>query len=71
MTTIFPGYVKTAITDAAPDVRRPAPLVPSVAEMVRVIDAERAKGYVPAWPWALLQAPMRFFPIGVIRRLGG
>ena len=71
VTTIFPGYVKTALTDAAPDTPRPAPLVSSVAEMVRAIDAERPKAYVPSRPWSALSLLMRAVPLGVLRRFGG
>ncbi len=71
VSTVFPGYIKTAITDADPSIRRPAPLAPATAQLVRAVDAERPKAYVPTLPWAVLSVPMRFLPLSVIRRFGG
>lgn len=71
VTTLFPGYIKTAMTDADPSIARPAPLASATAELVRVVDAERARAYVPAWPWAPLSVAMRVMPGGVLRQLGG
>ena len=71
VTTLFPGYIKTAMTDADPSIARPAPLGPATAELVRAVDAERATAYVPAWPWAALSVPMRALPLAAIRSLSG
>lgn len=71
VTTLFPGYIKTAMTDADPSIARPAPLAPATAELMRAVDAERAKAYVPAWPWAALSVAMRVMPVGVLRQFGG
>jgi short-subunit dehydrogenase len=71
VTTVYPGYIRTGMTDASGDSGRAAPLGPATAELVRVIEAERARAFVPAWPWVPLSAVMRFVPLGAFRRLGG
>ncbi len=71
VTTLFPGYVETEMTQGGRRDRRLAPLGPATAELVRVVESERAKAYVPAWPWAPLSVVMRVIPAGLLRRLGG
>lgn len=71
VTTVFPGYVATEMTEGNPADRRLAPLGSATAELVRVVEAERAKAYVPAWPWTLLSLVMKYVPLGAFRRLGG
>lgn len=71
VTTVFPGYIETEMTEGNPSNRRMAPLGPATAEMVRVIEAERSKAYVPAWPWTPLSVVMKYMPLGAFRRMGG
>lgn len=71
VTTVFPGYIQTAMTDGGPPRRWLAPLAPATAELVRAVDAERAKAYIPAWPWTALSVAMRLAPLGAFRRMGG
>ncbi len=71
VTTLFPGYIETEMTEGGPNHRLLAPLGPATAELVGVIEAERGKAYVPAWPWTPLSVVMRVIPSGLLRRLGG
>ena len=71
VTTLFPGYVETEMTQGGRRNRRLAPLGPATAEFVRVVESERAKAYVPLWPWAPLSVVMRVMPSGLLRRFGG
>ena len=71
VTSLHPGYIKTAMTEANPELRLAAPLESATAELVRVVEEERPRAYVPAWPWAPLSLVMKYMPLGVFRRLGG
>ena len=71
VTSLHPGYIKTPMTEANPELRLAAPLESATAELVRVMEEERPRAYVPAWPWAPLSLVMKYAPLGVFRRLGG
>lgn len=71
VTTVFPGYISTAMTEGGPSRPFMAPLVSATAELVAAVETERAKAYVPAWPWTALSLLMRTAPLRAFRRLGG
>jgi hypothetical protein len=41
-----------------------------VAAMVAAIEAEKAKAYVPAWPWVPVGLAMRVVPASLLSRMG-
>jgi len=67
VTTLVPGYIRSEMNT------RPRPFIvdtaPGVAAMVRVIEARRARAYVPRWPWALLAPLFRILPPSLVRKL--
>ena len=71
VTTLFPGYIATEMTEGSPNHRLLAPLGPATADLVKIVDAERARAYVPVWPWAPLSVVMRALPLRALRRMGG
>ncbi|MGO1002951.1 SDR family oxidoreductase [Lysobacter sp. CA196] len=71
VSTIFPGYIRTEMNDQAP--ARQTPYIIDEATgcrlLVRAIDRESAKAYVPWWPWALLGWLMKRLPLSWVAKL--
>ena len=69
--SIHPGYIRT---DMVGHFSRPlltAGLERGTRAIVRAIEQERARAYVPALPWAALAVPMKLVPLGLFRRVAG
>lgn len=69
VTAIYPGYIKTSMLDADPNVKFAVDVVTGTEQIVAAIDREPARAYVPAWPWNLLAVGMKLFPLAVFRRI--
>lgn len=69
VTTIHPGYIRTPLTEADPNLKWAADVVTGTAAIIEAIEAEPARAYVPRNPWALAALPMRVLPMRVFRRL--
>ena len=70
VTTVFPGYIESEMT------RRTAGRTPLIASaeagaraLVKAIEREPAKAYVPSWPWTPLSLLVRALPTSVFRRI--
>jgi NAD(P)-dependent dehydrogenase (short-subunit alcohol dehydrogenase family) len=71
VSTIHPGYIRTAINVSNPQVKFARSLETGSRALVDAIDREPAKAYVPRVPWSLFSMPMRLLPLGLIRRMTG
>jgi short-subunit dehydrogenase len=64
---IYPGYIQSDIGGGGP---RNRPFIVDTATgvraMVRAIERERPRAYVPWWPWAPIAFVMRFLPLAVL-----
>ncbi|MDE1145523.1 MAG: SDR family oxidoreductase [Azospirillaceae bacterium] len=69
VTTLFPGYIRTELNAGAK--RLPFAIDGELGSrlLVRAIEREPAKAYVPAWPWALLAPVMKVLPLSVVAKL--
>ena len=69
VTTLLPGYIESEMTGSK---EGGTPLLAGtergVREMVKAIERETAKAYVPRWPWLPLSLVMRLLPAGLLRR---
>lgn len=69
VTTLYPGYIRTAINEQV----RNAPFIVDAETgcraMVKAIESERAKAYVPGWPWTPISFLMKRLPEGLLARL--
>ena len=67
MSTILPGFIATEINTGR---RGPftVDLDTGVDALVRVIEREPVRGYVPEWPWRPISAALRLLPLRAIRR---
>lgn len=70
VTTVLPGYIATDI-----NVGRRGPftvdLDTGVDALVKAIEREPAKAYVPEWPWRPIALLLRVLPLSIVRRLTG
>jgi NADP-dependent 3-hydroxy acid dehydrogenase YdfG len=70
VSTILPGYIATDI-----NVGRRGPftvdLDPGVDALVKAIEREPVRGYVPEWPWRPIAWLLKVLPISVVRRVTG
>ena len=68
VSAIYPGYIESDISAGA----RKRPFLVDNATgcraLVRAIESERPKCFVPAWPWAPIAFVMRHVPLGLLVR---
>ena len=67
VTGIYPGYIQSDIGGSGP---RQRPFIvdtdKGVRAMVRAIEREPVRAYVPAWPWVPIVFLMRLLPLGLL-----
>ncbi len=71
VSVIFPGYIRTEINAHIPPAQTPF-IVDSdkgCRLLVRAIEAERPRAYVPWWPWAPLGWVLRKLPLTLVSKL--
>lgn len=68
VTTVMPGYIESEMTARAGK----SPLLTSALRgaqaLVKAIESERAKAFVPTFPWAPLSLVLRYAPMGFVKR---
>jgi short-subunit dehydrogenase len=69
VSTIYPGYIRSEMNERVARTPLMTDTVTGVRAMVEAIDKEKAKAYVPAWPWAPLARVMRFAPLPLLKRM--
>jgi short-subunit dehydrogenase len=71
VSTIFPGYIRTEMNDGAPAKQTPYIIDEATGcrLLVRAIEREKAKAYVPWWPWAPLGWLMKRMPLAWVAKL--
>jgi short-subunit dehydrogenase len=68
VTTIFPGYIESEMTARAASTRFMVDNETGTRAIVRAIEREPARAYVPWWPWAPIAFAMRRAPLSVVSR---
>ncbi|MFG1819081.1 SDR family oxidoreductase [Kribbella sp. NPDC049174] len=69
VSTIFPGYIRSEMNEHVANTPLIVDTVPGVRAIVAAIEAEKAKAYVPSWPWSPLARVMRFAPLPLLKRM--
>lgn len=71
VSTIFPGYIRTEMNEHAP--KSQVPFIIDAERgcrlLVRAIERQPSKAYVPFWPWAPIGLMMRCLPLSLIARM--
>lgn len=69
VSTIFPGYIQSEITDA---IAKPPPFMISLDKgsklLVKAINKEKANSYVPFYPWYFFKLLMPFMSLKMLRK---
>lgn len=69
ISTIFPGYIQTEMTDA---LVKPPPFITSLEKgsrlLVEAINSEKANVYVPFWPWYFVKWLMPLLSLRMLRK---
>ncbi|WP_199435071.1 SDR family oxidoreductase [Qaidamihabitans albus] len=68
VTTLLPGYIESEMTGSAGRTPLLAGAEKGVRALVRAIEREPARAYIPPLPWAPLSVVMRVLPTGLLRR---
>lgn len=69
VSTIYPGYIRSAINEKVKNAPFIVDLDTGCKALVKAIEKEPAKAYVPAWPWAPLGFAMKVLPLSLVRRM--
>jgi len=69
VSTIFPGYIRSEMNEHVANTPLIVDTVPGVRAIVAAIEAEKAKAYVPPWPWVPLARVMRYAPLPLLKRM--
>lgn len=68
VTALFPGYIRTEMNEGL----EKTPFIMDTDKgcelLVRAMEREPARAFVPAWPWAPAGAMMRFLPLSVVAK---
>jgi short-subunit dehydrogenase len=69
VSAIYPGYIESEISSGA----RQRPFLVDTATgcraLVRAIESERPRSFVPPWPWAPIAFLMRHLPLGLLVKI--
>lgn len=69
VSTLFPGYIRSDINAGIKNAPFIVDLDTGCKALVKAIEKEPAKAYVPSWPWAPLGFALRHLPLSLVRRL--
>lgn len=71
VTTLFPGYIQTEMNE---HINKKLPFIIPLEKgsklLVEAIEKEKAKAYVPHWPWYYLKQIMPFMSMKTLRKMG-
>lgn len=68
VTALFPGYIRTEMNENLEKTPFIMDTDKGCALLVRAMEREPAKAYVPAWPWAPAGAVMRHLPLALVAK---
>ncbi|MEC3980765.1 SDR family oxidoreductase [Amycolatopsis sp. H20-H5] len=68
VTTLLPGYIESEMNDKVGGNPLATKAEPGARALVKAIESETAKAYVPTWPWVPLSLVMRVIPDGLLRK---
>lgn len=69
VTTVYPGYIRTEMTDRVKRLPFLVDAETGCRKMARAIEREPRDAYVPWWPWAPLGFAMRRLPLSWVARM--
>lgn len=68
VSTLFPGFIRSEINENVKKVPFIVDTDIGCRALVKAIEKEPAKAYVPSWPWTPIAAAMKVLPLPVVAR---
>lgn len=69
VSTIFPGYIRTELNEGAAKLPFEVDEKTGVSALVKAIEKQPVKAYVPQWPWHPIALAMQALPLSIINKL--
>jgi short-subunit dehydrogenase len=69
VSTVFPGFIRSEINENVKKVPLIVDTETGCRALVKAIEKEPAKAYVPAWPWLPVSLAMRVLPLSVVAKM--
>lgn len=69
VSTIFPGYIRTELNEGAKKLPFEVDEKKGCRILVKTIESEPVKAYVPKWPWLPLGLAMKVLPLRIVNKL--
>jgi short-subunit dehydrogenase len=69
VSTMYPGYIRSEMNERVKKTPFMIDTETGVRALVRAIESEKTKAFVPAWPWTFVAFLMRNLPLGAVRKL--
>lgn len=70
VSTIFPGYIRTEMNEGATKLPFEVDVEKGSHLLVKAIEKQPIKAYVPQWPWLPLGLAMKILPLSLVNKLG-
>lgn len=70
VSTIFPGYIRTELNQGAKKLPFEIDEKTGAHLLVKTIEKQPVKAYVPQWPWLPLGLAMKVLPLSIVNKLG-
>lgn len=70
VSTIFPGYIRTELNEGAKKLPFEIDEKTGAHLLVKTIEKQPVKAYVPQWPWLPLGLAMKVLPLSLVNKLG-
>lgn len=70
VSTIFPGYIRTELNEGAKHLPFEVDEKTGSRLLVKAIEKEPVKAYVPQWPWLPMGIAMKILPLRLVNKLG-
>ncbi|WP_151815862.1 SDR family oxidoreductase [Acinetobacter soli] len=71
VSTIFPGYIRTELNEGSKHLPFEVDEATGSRLLVKAIEKEPVKAYVPEWPWRPIALAMKVLPLRVVNKLSG
>ncbi|MDQ1207445.1 short-subunit dehydrogenase [Acinetobacter baylyi] len=69
VSTIFPGYIRTELNQGAKHLPFEIDEQTGARLLVKAIEKEPVKAYVPQWPWLPIGIAMKVLPLKLVNKL--
>ncbi len=68
VTQLLPGFIESEMNVDISKIPLAVKAETGAQALVKAIETEKAKAFVPSWPWTLLSKVFRFVPVSVLKK---